>query len=100
MLRINAAALREHTAEIRRAPTLAQQACFAVAEKPTTRSRPRERELGYLPRVLATVVVVVAAVGYVVLVKSTRIDRTSLSALVIDRTGVTALKSKPVDSAF
>jgi hypothetical protein len=46
------------------------------------------------------VVVVVAAVGYVVLVKSTRIDRTSLSALVIDRTGVTALKSKPVDSAF
>jgi hypothetical protein len=41
---------------------------------------------------------VVAAVGYVVFVKSTRIDRSSLSALVIGQTGVRALHSKPVES--
>ena len=33
-----------------------------------------------------------------VFVKSTRVDRASLSTLVIDRTGATALKSKPVES--
>jgi hypothetical protein len=49
---------------------------------------------------VAAAVVVVAAVGYVVFVKNTRIEQTSLSALVIDRTGVAALKSKPVESEF
>ncbi|MGA2302986.1 MAG: hypothetical protein ABSH29_02180 [Acidimicrobiales bacterium] len=95
-----AAALREHTADIRRAPTFAPQAYLAVAENPTTRSTPRGGRIAHLPRVLASAVVVVAAVGYVVFVKSTRIDRASLSALVIDRTAVTALKSKPVESEF
>ena len=52
-----AAALREHTAEMTTAPTLAAQACLAMAEKPTTRSGIRQRHLGYLPRVLAAVVV-------------------------------------------
>jgi hypothetical protein len=42
--------------------------------------------------------VVVGAVGYVVFVKSTRVDRAGLSALVVDRTAVTALRSKPVES--
>jgi hypothetical protein len=94
------AAHREHTAEVRIAPTFAPQAYLAVAEKPTTRSRLRSRPIAVLPRVLTSVVVAVAAVGYVVFVKSTRFDRTSLSALVIDRTGLAALKAKPVDSEF
>jgi hypothetical protein len=75
---------------------LAAQAYLPVAENPT-RSTPRWRPL-HLPRVLAAAVVVVAAVGYVVFVKSTRIDRSSLSALVIGQTGVRALHSKPVES--
>ncbi len=45
-------------------------------------------------------VVVLAAVGYVVFVQSTHLDRKSLAALVIDQTGVTALKSKPVEAEF
>jgi hypothetical protein len=94
------ATLREHTAEMWIAPTLAAQACIVVAEKPTTPSRARARDYGHLPRLIAAAVVVLAAIGYVVFVKNTRTDGTSLSALVIDQTGVTALKSKPVDSEF
>jgi hypothetical protein len=82
------------------APTLAEQAGVAVAEKPTTRSNPRQRDPGSVWRVLAAVVVGLAAVGYVVFVKTTRTDGTSLSALVISQTGVAALKSKPVDAEY
>jgi hypothetical protein len=53
-----------------------------------------------MPRLVASVAVVIAGVGYVVFIKSTLLDRSSLSALVIERTGVSALKSKPVDSEF
>jgi len=99
MSEINVAtAHRERTADIRTAPTLASQACLAVAENPTTRSTPRGGRIAHLPRVLASAVVVVGAVGYVVFVKSTRVDRAGLSALVVDRTAVTALTSKPVES--
>jgi hypothetical protein len=95
-----ASAHRERTAEIRSAPTLVAQACLSVAENPTTSRTPRAGRIPHLPRILASGVVVVAAVGYVVFVTSTRIDRASLSTLVIDKTGVTALKSKPVESEF
>jgi len=71
-----------------------------VAENATTRRTPRGLRRAPLPKVVASAVVVVAAVGYVVFVQSTRIDRASLSALVIDQTGVTALKAKPVQSEF
>jgi hypothetical protein len=99
MSEINVAAtLREDTAEIRSAPTLAPQASTAVAENPTTRRTPRRRFAAPLPRVAAAAVVIAAAAGYLLFAKSTRIDRASLSALVIGQTGVTALKSKPVDS--
>ena len=58
----------------------------------------RWRFTAYWPRVVASAAVVAAVVGYVVLVKSTGVDRTSLSTLVIGQTGVTALKPKPVNS--
>jgi hypothetical protein len=93
-----ASAHRERTAEIRRAPTLVAQARLSVAENPTTPRPPRLGRIAHLPRILASAVVVVAVAGYVVFVKSTRVDRASLSTLVIDRTGVSALKSKPVES--
>jgi hypothetical protein len=73
---------------------------LSVAENPTTRSTSRVGRIAHLPRILTSGVVVVAAAGYVVFVKSTRIDRASLSTLVIDKTAVTALKSKPVASEF
>jgi hypothetical protein len=95
-----ASAHRERTAEIRSAPTLVAQACPSVAENPTTSRTPRAGRIAHLPRILASGVVVVAAVGYVVFVKTTRTDRASLSTLVIDKTGVTALTSKPVESEF
>ena len=76
------------------------QACLSVAENPTTPRPPRAGRIAHLPRILASGIVVVAVAGYVVFVKSTRIDRASLSTLVIDRTAVTALKSKPVESEF
>jgi hypothetical protein len=82
------------------APTLAEQAGVAVAEKPTTRSNPPQRRSGSVWRLLAAVVVGFAVVGYVVFVKTTRTDGTRLSALVISQTGVGALKSKPVDAEF
>jgi hypothetical protein len=68
-----------------------------MAEKPTTRSTPDPSGHRHL---LASVVVLVAGVGYVVFVKNTRIDRSGLSTLVIGRTGVSALSTKPVDSEF
>jgi len=71
-----------------------------MAEDQTTWRRPHWRHAAHAPRVVASVVVVVAALGYVVLVKSTRIDHSSLSALVIPQTGLTALKPKPVDAEF
>jgi hypothetical protein len=78
----------------------APQAWSAMAEDQTVLSTPRWRPSAHGPRVVASVVVVAAVVGYVVLVKSTRVDRRSLSALVIGQTGVTALKPNPVDSEF
>jgi hypothetical protein len=69
-----------------------------MAEDQTTRRRPHWRDAARVPRVAASVVVVVAVVGYVVFVKSTRTDRSSLSALVIEQTGITALKPKPVEA--
>ena len=83
-----------------RAPTFVPQAWRGVAENATTQSRPDGRRGAYAPRVAASVVVVLAAVGYVVFVQSTHLDRKSLAALVIDQTGVTALKSKPVEAEF
>jgi hypothetical protein len=89
---------RERTADMRRAPTFVPQAWRAVAENATTQSRFDGRRRASLPIVAASVVVVVAAVGYIVFVQSTHLDRKSLSTLVIDQTDVTALKSTPVEA--
>jgi hypothetical protein len=50
------------------------------------------------PQLVAALILVASVVGYVLFVQSSHIDRTHLSSLVIEHTGVGALKPKPAES--
>ena len=56
------------------------------------------RLLTRIPRLVATLIMVVSVVGYMVFVHSSHLDRKDLSSLVIEQTGVEALKPQPVES--
>ena len=47
---------------------------------------------------MVALIVVVSVVGYVLFVQSSHVDRQRLSSLVIEQTGVKALKPKPVEA--
>jgi hypothetical protein len=56
------------------------------------------RRVARTPQLVAALIVVVSVVGYVLFVQSSHIDRKHLSSLVIEHTGVKALKPKPVEA--
>ena len=56
------------------------------------------RLVARIPQLVAALVVLVSVVGYVLFVQNSHIDRKHLSSLVIEHTGVRALKPKPVEA--
>jgi hypothetical protein len=56
------------------------------------------RGLGQTPRLVAVLIAAVSAVGYVHFVQTSHLDRKGLASLLIEHTGIKALKSKPVQS--
>jgi len=56
------------------------------------------RRVALIPRLVVALIVVVSVVGYVLFVQSSHVDRQRLSSLVIEQTGVKALKPKPVEA--